>query len=255
MKNVLFSYPHSSTYVPKEFLKKLNISKKDLILSMDFWTDNFFSWIDSIKIFSQIHFLFWNLNRNISWKHLITWESYNWFNWLFPQELSHNWKLIYNELWPLNEEEKQKVLQTYYIPYYKKLINFILSWKINFVIDVHSCDPIKSWNQTWDWDRPDIILWNLGDENWEVNPLKWYITFPIEKIQKLRYILESYWLNISLNNPFSWWNITQEIWKKIPTLQIEINKKIFMEKNLESINQDKFKKINNILEKSFKEIF
>lgn len=252
MKNILFSYPHSSLYVPEEIKEKLNISKEDLIISMDFGTDRFFSWFDSQKLFSEIHFLFGNLNRHISGKHLLTWELYTAFNGLFPEELSHNWKRVYRNWLILSSEEKQKILNLYYIPYYKKLIEFILSKKIDFVIDVHSCDSVTSGNQLWWWKRADIILWNLWDKNWDLVTQKWYITFSSEKLQQLKKLLKGYWLSVSLNNPFSGWNITQQIWKQIPTLQIEINKKIYMSDDLLQVEEEKFQKVNMILEEVFR---
>ncbi len=254
MKNILFSYPHSSLYIPEEIKERLNISQEDLVVSMDFGTDRFFSWFDTAKVFSEIHFLFWNLNRHISGNHLLTGKSYSQFNWLFPKELIHNWKPVYRESIPLSEAEKQRILDLYYISYYNKLVHFILSWKIDFVIDVHSCDPIAFWNQSWWWERADIILWNLWDVNWQLNPEKWYITFSSELLQKLKWLLESYWLSVSLNSPFAWWNITQQIGKQIPTLQIEINKRVYMSDDLVWIEWEKFTKINNILEEVFKKI-
>lgn len=255
MKNILFSYPHSSLYIPENIKEKLNISRDDLILSMDFWTERFFSWLDSVKIFAKIHFLFWNLNRHISGKHLLTQEFYTDFNWLFPTELSHNWKPVYKERFFLTQEEKKQILELYYIPYYKKLNEFIVSREIDFIVDVHSCDPISAWNQLWWWKRADIILWNLWDKEWNIDPKKWYVTFPTELLQQLKISLEKYWFSVSLNFPFAWWNITQQVWKQIPTLQIEINKSIYMSDDLLKVEEEKIKKVNDILERVFYYIF
>lgn len=254
MKNILFSYPHSSLYIPENIKEKLNISRDDLILSMDFWTDRFFSWLDSTKLFAEIHFLFWNLNRHISGKHLLTQETYTEFNGLFPTELSHNGKAVYRDWNHLSQEEKQNLIDVYYIPYYQKLVDFIVSRRIDFVVDVHSCDPITSGNQLWSWERADIILWNLWDEKWNIDPKKWYITFPTQLLQLLKFTLEKHGLTVSLNNPFPWWNITQQIWKQIPTLQIEVNKRVYMSDDLLKVEEEKFKRVNDILEKVFREI-
>lgn len=254
MKNILFSYPHSSFFVPEDIKERLNISREDLILSMDFWTDRFFSWFDATKLFAEIHLLFWNLNRHISWKHLLTQEAYKEFNGLFPTELSHNWKAVYGDWNHLSQEEKQSLIDLYYIPYYKKLVDFIVSRRIDFVVDIHSCDPITSGNQLWSWERADIILWNLWDEKWNIDPKKWYITFSTQLLQQLKATLEKHGLTVSLNNPFPWWNITQQIWKQIPTLQIEVNKRVYMSDDLLRVEEDKFKRVNDILEKVFRDV-
>lgn len=250
MKNILFSYPHCSSGVPKELEKKLNISKKDLILTMDYKTNLFFSNFKWEKIFAQTHLLFWNLNRHISWTNLLTSKMYNEYNWLFPTKLPHNLKDIYMDWFSLSKKEKSDILKRYYIKYYKSITDIIISKNIDYIIDVHSCDPFSNWNQVWTWKRRDIILWNLWDENGDINKIKWYITFDKEKLNKLKKILEDKWLIVSLNKPFSWWNITQQFWLKKPILQLEINKNLYLEEDLLTLNEEKFKKINLILEEA-----
>lgn len=260
MKNILFSYPHSSLEIPEWLENKLNVYKEDLIITMDFWTEQFFSGIDSQKLFAEAHLLFGNLNRNISGYHLFSWEKYNTVMSLFPLNLAHNWKNIYKEWVELSEEEKLEIAEKYYIPYYKKISDFIMSWKIDVLIDVHSCDPVASGNQAWNWERADIILWNQWDENWNLKDWRDYVTFSPELIQKLKNLLEKHGLNVAINSPFLWWNITQQFghsekkdWK-IPTLQIEVNKRLYMEDDLLNINEEKFNNINTILTESIKTI-
>lgn len=254
MKNILFSYPHSSLAIPEWIEQKLNITHEDLVLSMDFGTQRFFEWFEATKLFAQLHFLFWNLNRNISGKHLLTGESYTEFNGLFPSKLSHNAKAVYKTGQKLSKEDQQEILEIYYLPYYKKLVEFILSGKIDFVVDVHSCDPKASGNQAGTWERADIILGNLWDSQGNLNPLKWYITFPSDLMAQLKSGLEAEWLSVSLNIPFSGGNITQEIGKKIPTLQIEINKRVFMTPDLLCVDEEKFQSVNTILERVFQDV-
>lgn len=254
MKNILFSYPHSGLYVPPSVESRLNISKNDLILAMDFWTQEFFSGIDTIKVFSELHFLFWNLNRNITGKHLLTRELYNEANGLFPNEIASSGKLIYKEWQELSHEEQWELLETYYKPYYEKLIDFVLSGKVDFVVDVHSCDPESSGKQKWTGKRADIILGNLWDQNGEINPNKGYITFDTPLLQQLKALLESHGLSVSLNSPFSGGNITQQIGEMIPTLQIEVNKRVYMSDDLLSVDREKFQRVNDILEKAITSI-
>jgi N-formylglutamate amidohydrolase len=261
MKNILFSYPHSSVNIPKWLENKLNVSKEDLIITMDFWTDHFFSGIDSEKLFAEIHLLFGNLNRNIAGFNLFTWEKYDTvIRSLFPLQLAHNWKNIYKDWIELSEEEKLEITEKYYKPYYKRISDFIMSWKIDVLIDVHSCDPVTTGNQAWYWERADIILWNQWDKNWNIRDWKDYVTFSPELIQKFRNILEKHWLKVAINSPFLWWNITQQFWHsewvdwKIPTLQIEVNKRLYMEDDLLKIDETKFDNINTILSESIKNL-
>ncbi|MDD5212822.1 MAG: N-formylglutamate amidohydrolase [Candidatus Gracilibacteria bacterium] len=260
MKNILFSYPHSSSNIPQGLENKLNVSKEDLIITMDFGTEKFFSGLDSQKLFAEVHLLFGNLNRNISGYHLFTGEKYNTAMSLFPLNLPHNGKNIYKEGEELSEAEKLEIAEKYYIPYYKKISEFILSGKIDLLIDVHSCDPVASGNQAGNGERADIILGNRGDENGNIKNGRDYVTFSPELIQKLRNMLEKHGLKVAINTPFLGGNITQQfgysegIDGKIPTLQIEINKKLYMEDDLLKVDETKFDNINNILSESIKSL-
>ena len=249
MSRILLTYPHSSLEIPDFVKSRLSVPSEDLAIASDLYTEKLLWALDAQRVFAWTHLFFWNLNRNIEWQNFLTKEQYWEHNWMFQSVLLRDGREIYKSWEWLTDEEKQRLLDLYYKPFYKRVHELLDSWNVDFMFDVHSCDPISSGKQAWSWERADIILWNLWDENWEVKDEVWFVTFSPDILNRIKRILEDGWLSVSLNVPFSWWNITQEFWslKKAQVLQIEVNKRLYLKDDLLTISQDWLRRVDEIL--------
>ena len=126
----------------------------------------------------------------------------------------------------------EELLQRYYYPYHKKLDDLLGNYNIKFALDCHSMLPNSPpISDNLGQPRPLICLCNRGD-NWGM-PAGRSIACPPEWIQALAESFQrvfAYEGEVTINNPFLGGYISQVHYgrKGIPWIQIEINRKLYL---------------------------
>ncbi|MFL2803096.1 MAG: N-formylglutamate amidohydrolase [Paracoccaceae bacterium] len=234
----IFNSPHSGSVYTKEFLKSTNLKIYDLRTSEDafvgelFYPTKFFNCLLMEAIFPRT---FVDLNRShleldpylISGDFSFDKTARNMAGLGVIPRVSGNGKQIYSKT--IIAQDALKRLERYYFPYHKFLTNLLLESKKRLgyavLFDCHSMpsklnletNNLKKTNNT------DIIL---GDSNGtSCSPIL---------TDKVKSIFENYNFFVTKNHPFSGGYITKKYGdpaNDIHVIQIEINKKLYMDEN------------------------
>lgn len=222
--NVLLFTIHSGNWIPEDIAKKMHLTKEQRYLQEDIGSDQIYCnlvlkkngiWIDN----KQSRFAC-DLNRP---QHLSVYRN--------QQE---KWA---EQVWkePLSEQEI-KELQDIHTVFYLTLRQIIDSYRFNIIFDGHAMTDAK--------DRSEISFGTEFIPNFYM-PI---VSGMREKLKKLGYS------SVSFNSPYYGGNILRWLRKSAPDLFIcsmEINKKLYMDKDHNKIAKAKLQKISNDLEEIF----
>lgn len=243
---------HSGSRIPPLLHDRIN-AKANLREIAEVGLDRIVAWPSTPVVTTDIHQCFPNLNRSRSSINPRTGKQYIGAKSLFPmQDFSDT--PIYKEDKEPTDEEKEILLKQHYDPFYQEIDRHIASGEYSFFIDVHAMNASAT-NYIGDrYDpssRPDICLGNNGDEKGEVCKDGGVMTFPAMQLQSIQTSLKQKGYQCELNRPFRGGNIIQTFGKKIPCIQLEINKSLYMSADDGDVLPEKM----SVLSGDLKEVF
>jgi len=250
---VLISVPHAGNFYPELFLKYLKLNLNEVRKIEDFKSDEILNLINKDSadvIIAQCSRAVIDLNRsrkaidnnmfseifekkNIDEKKMIEFGLG-----VFPKSISNN--QIYNKKLPISYGKY--ILETSYDPFHKILsaqIKYLLNKFGNcYHFDLHTM-PSKALKNFKN--EPDIVLGNNFGKSCS-----------IELLNYIKDNLKTFGLNVEVNNPYAGGFITRNYGNPsigVETLQIEINRKLYMCEEKFSLNNIK------LIQKIFSNIF
>jgi len=250
---VLISVPHAGNFYPELFLKYLKLNLNEVRKIEDFKSDEILNLINKDSadiIIAQCSRAVIDLNRsrkavdnsmfseifekkNIDEKKMIEFGLG-----VFPKSISNN--QIYNKKLPISYGKY--ILDTFYDPFHKILsaqIKYLLNKFGNcYHFDLHTM-PSKALKNFKN--EPDIVLGNNFGKSCS-----------IELLNYIKNNLKTFGLNVEINNPYAGGFITRNYGnpsKGVETLQIEINRKLYMCEEKLSLNNI------NLIQKIFSNLF
>ena len=253
---LLIMTPHSGRNYDKKFLKYISLNLNEIRNTEDFCVDKLFS--PALNKFSFLNAkfprVFIDTNRSPLEIDADMWEDNN-LNTLFNSNSSkvangigvfakYNLfgKYLYSSKLPFSEARWR--LLNFYFPYHKKIREIIIKTKNNYdkmvALDCHSMSS-KLVN-----DKTDIVISN-GDNKSSSKEL-------LALIEKS---FNNYNYNINTNDPFKGGFITTNYGnpkKNIHFLQIEINKKLYMDEKSMKLKKDNFSKLKVCFDNLIKDI-
>ena len=253
---LLIMTPHSGRNYDKEFLKHISLNIRQLRNTEDFCVDQLFS--PTLNKFSFLNAtfprIFIDANRSPLEIDTTMWEDNN-LNTLFNSSSSkvvngigvfakYNLfgKYLYSSKLPFSEAKWR--LLNFYFPNHKKIREIIKTTKNNYkkmvALDCHSMSS-ELVN-----DKIDIVVSNSDNKSSSK-----------ELLTLVKKSFKNYSYNINVNNPFKGGFITTNYGnpkKNIHFLQIEINKKLYMNENSMKLKKNSFLKLKVCFDNLIKDI-
>lgn len=236
LKGVL-SIPHSGETIPDEFLPYLTTNILDRNIDLDYKVQTLVD-IEALRklgvvvLVSHIHRICIDLNRPDA-QCLLGWK-----------ENTRGTKIVLKEP---DEEDSHRLIYLYHSPYFevfKAILNEAKARKKRLpVIDLHSMPSLptayhlnKNPNQSKV--RTDFCLSDLKGKSCEKN-----------YINSIATLLKSQSHSVSLNDPYQGGYITQfaSEFPNVNVVQIEINRKLYMNENEITVFEDKSKNLSRTL--------
>ena len=253
---LLVMTPHSGRDYNKRFLKYIKLKLNEIRNTEDFYVDQLF--LPNINEFSYLNAKFprviVDVNRSPLEIDATMWENNN-LKTLFNSKSSkvingigvfakYNLygKYLYSSKIPFNEAKWR--LLNYYFPYHKKIKEILHTNKNKYeeviALDCHSMSSALVNNEI------DIVISN-GDNK----------TSSKELINLVKNSFKKYSYNTRLNSPFKGGFISTYYGnpsKKIHFIQIEINKKIYMNENNMKLRNNNFLQLKDCFDNVIKDI-
>ena len=226
----LISIPHGGNIIPREVKKIVNLSYRDAFFDGDPYTKNIYDFRENVEGFIKMP-----ISRAIVDVNRTPFD-------LPPKNpdgivksLTINGTSVYKKDSFPNDATIQKLLKKYYFPYHERIDSLLENKKIKLAFDCHSMLPIspKSKDKTRKL-RPLVCLSNGGDKNGNPSSKKGKTTCPHELIQGLSESFKKGFEcekgDVLINDPFLGGYISQFHYakRKIPFIQIEINRKLYL---------------------------
>jgi N-formylglutamate amidohydrolase len=241
---ILISIPHSATFVPKEISEKMLISLRDIKNHSDLFTDQIFDLPCAHKVKAGISRLVVDVNRASD---DIEIESQLCVDGVVVR-VTPDGKQIYS--FPPKVSEISQRLETYHFTFHDKIEAKIKTEKIKFIIDGHSM-----WSQRPSAlkgtavNRADICLGNRS-----------FTSCSREQTHFIKNFFEKLGYSVSINNPYSGKYILGFHChrKYLPGIQLEINRKLYLNEKTLQPKKMNIKKLNEelkILVHAFNERF
>jgi N-formylglutamate amidohydrolase len=239
-KSLIFHIPHSKTEIPNEFKSDFvdeDLTNREIDLLTDFATDEIFSIKDTSKIVFPYSRVFCDVER-LSDDQEVMFKVGRGFYYTQAD--------CGKELRILNEFNKQKVYDNYYLKHHNELTNLV-DKKLEensfaVIIDCHSySDKPFQTDLVCDNNRPDFCL---GTDSFHTP--KWLVDMIYIQLINLGYSVE-------INSPYEGTIIPLKHYKKdenVYSVMIEINRKLHMDNDYK-VNNDMVKKLNNIINSLF----
>ena len=254
----IFNSPHSGCIYTKEFLESTNLEIYDLRTSEDAFIGELFypaKFFNCLLMEAKFPRTFIDLNRShleldprlISGDFRFDKTVRNMAGMGVIPRISGNGKEIYSK--PIFAKDAIKRLESFYFPYHSHLYNLLLESKKRLgyavLFDCHSMPSklnLEFSNSKYN-NAPDIILGDLNGTS--CSPFL---------VSEVKAIFEKYNFFVTKNHPFSGGYITKQYGNPsnaIHVIQIEINKKLYMDENSlkKNKNFENFKiKLTSVIE-------
>lgn len=233
MLPILISIPHASTFVPPDIRHKLLLNDHEIASYSDLYTEEIYDIPNTYKVEYGVSRLVCDPNRApddlISEAHLAIDGS--------VIQIAEDLKPIYKKEKDITMEMVQERIETYHDKYHDKIDNHLKD--IKFLIDGHS---LKSVGPATKPDagqlRADIVLGNRD-----------YTTCSREQTHFFKTEFEKRGLSVKINDPYSGkyvlgYHCSR---KNLPGIQIEINRRIYMDEETLEKNQEQVDMLNKML--------
>lgn len=246
---------HASERIPPELRDRIN-PDANLRAMAEPGIDAMCSWSGVPLVAASMHLCVVNLNRSRDDINPRTGDIY-------PESLSqlvlsdYHGTSIYRDGREPTDEEREAFLRDYYDPFFARVDELAASGAYRFFADVHAMNGASTSYESKTHAlhaRPDICLGNngniLGDAHADGAPL----TLAPEAIRHLNASLSAAGYVCGMNDPFRGGYIIQHLGARIPCIQIEIQKKLFMTaddgevipERLEHVGHDLFRALSEL---------
>lgn len=239
MSKVFISIPHSGLKIPEEIKELIAINDFELKNHSDYLTEKIYDikWVNKLIFdYSRVlvdpnRFCKTEMIQNMSDDGIIS-------------KITPNWKKVFKE--EPDEESINQVLHRYYFPFHKKIKENLEKEEVKFLIDWHSMWSVwpsylkDAWIK-----RSEIILWNRD-----------YTTCSNEQTSFIKEYFENSNYQVAINDPYKGKKIMKEHChvKWTPWIQIEINRKLYLNEETLEVYEWNVKKINLELTELVKKI-
>jgi len=229
MHNILISIPHCSQHIPEQLRDYILISDNDIKTHSDLYTDEIYT-VENASILKATsarvlcdpnRFLKENTMENIYDDGIIS-------------SLTPCGEFVFKNL--PDEKAIEDMIEDHYLSYHSNLEQIVGIKKIKFIIDAHSMwsygpSHLKDAGIS----RPDI---NIGNRN--------HTTCTNEQTEFVSNFFSNLGYSVSINNPYHGRSILKLHCskKRTPGLQIEINRKLYLNEDTLERNRKAIKKFN-----------
>ena len=221
---VLISIPHGGTQVPKEMKEIFQLGKQELLRDGDTWTREIFDFSHKVLelVETQIPRVVIDLNRGTEDLPPKNFDGVVKTKSVF---LNPVWK---NPQGP-GEEQRRHLIETYYTPYYEKILKALENPAVKLGLDCHSMLPENPFDKTAE-KRPLFCISNCGGKSGEFIDAP--LSAPTELLRSFKESLEKEFGkgSVKLNDPFSGGYITRYFGmkKNVPWIQLEMNRSLYL---------------------------
>lgn len=228
---ILITIPHASLFVPADLRKNMNLVEKEIKEHADLATDEIFDVPNAYVIKADIHRLVVDPNRapdDIEMEIKLASEG-------VVVAISEGGKTIYHT--PPTVEQIAQRVERYHEKFHKKIEQ--ITPKVKFMIDGHSMKSIGPLNKP-DAGKPraDIILGNRD-----------YTTCSRQITLKIKDFFENKGYSVSVNTPYKGKYVIgyHASRKDLPGIQVEVNRKLYMNEKTLAIYPKKIAQLNSIM--------
>lgn len=247
----VFSLPHCAGQVPQEIAPLLNLSREEILDSVDHGTSEIFSSLPASEVIvAKWNRIFCDLNRNPESrgpKGVIARTDYD------------GREIFRPGMYP-DEPTIKKYLDLYYRPYHAKLANALRDTTIKGLFDCHSLNgtaPLDAPDagQT----RKDVIVSNNGDGNGKRNPALGDPTCPVGILELVKDAFSRVGFSVAINQPYTGGFITAHYGRKLVArggfaLQIEMNQDLYTDSRSSLRDPEKMKKVTEKVREALDEV-
>lgn len=261
---ILVSVPHGGLDNPAEIETECLLTDMDILIDGDTWTQELFDFSNLVEEYHQMDVarIFVDMNREQTDLPPDNPDG-------IVKTLTVDGKIIWDSPTGLSDWEREKLIETYYLPYHHKLIKAADNSRVKLAVDCHSMLDYGPGRDGADWEhRPLFCIGNRGIKTGERGTES--LTAPVEMVTHLKELLETkfhkYAVNdrpfVTLNDPFRGGHVTRYHGNlcKIPWIQLEINRKLYLpEPSLVTLRPDdlhqlKLKEFRDLLYDVFSEL-
>lgn len=234
MKSKIIHIPHSSVFIPDNFIIDFLLNKKELSKELDIMTDNFSYYL--VNEIDDVEYVKFNYSRLICDVERFNddTEIMNTIGMGVFYTKTHELK----ELKKINHKEFiNKIYNEHHEKLYTKTKQLLNVNEKVLIFDIHSYSNEKLPYEISETDkRPDICI---GFNDYHIND---------KILRDIEHILDDFNYSYEFNIPFSGSIVPKEYYNEnenVLSVMIEINKKLYMDNN--SINKKKFKNLKKNL--------
>ncbi len=226
---VLLSIPHDGDIIPDELKNRTSLSAADILEDGDTLTRLLYGFKDKVAAYidTDIARTFIDLNRSPDDRPPVNADG-------VIKSMTIKNTPVYKKKRSPDSILIDSLLDKYYYPYHQKIDVLQKQSGIRLALDCHSMLPTApTLGSAKGAKRPMICLSNGGNEKGEPTTRKKTITCPPESIQLMANcfadVFELNQSNVKLNHPFTGGHIIHSHFNgSIPWIQIEINKKLYL---------------------------
>lgn len=224
----LISLPHCSRQIPEDVRPSLALTDEEILESTDIGTEEIFRSIPAGKVlFARWSRLLVDLNRGPGKggkKGVIA-------------QVDYHGRTIYRADRIPDEQEEERRIKEYYLPFHKRLIKEFEHPDIKVLFDCHSLNGIgPAEAPDAGRKRKDITLSNNGDHDGNSDPARGSITCPTKRLLLMKDAFQKAGFSVSVNDPYAGGFITIHYGQKYAhtgkfSVQIEINQDLYLKPN------------------------
>ncbi len=247
----IISLPHCAGQVPREIAPLLNLSREEILDSVDHGTLEIFSKLPASEVMvAKWNRIFCDLNRNPDSrgsKGVIARTDYD------------GREIFKPGMYP-DERTIKRYLDLYYHPYHEKLANALRDTTIKGLFDCHSLNgtahvDAPDAGQT----RKDVVISNNADENGKRNPALGDPTCPVRILELVKNAFYRAGFSVAINQPYTGGFITVHYGRKLVerggfALQIEMNQDLYADPRYSLPDSEKVKNIAGKVREVFDEV-
>jgi N-formylglutamate deformylase len=231
---LLISVPHGGTVIPPEIQTACLLNEKDIVLDGDTWTKTLYDFKDLVEEYHEMDIarIAVDLNRH---QHDLPPENADGV----VKTSTVDGEKVWETPGGLSELEREKLIQTYYLPYHHALEKAADNPQVKLAMDCHTMLDYGPSPTATGWEyRPLFCIGNRGtvtggqgEETLTASP---------EVMTRLRELLEKEFESfredagirelVTMNTPFKGGYITRHHGNlgKLPWIQLEINRKLYL---------------------------
>lgn len=250
---LLVTVPHCSESIPESLRGRLHpdVNLREIA---EPGVDRIVAWPEARILKAQMHQCFGNVNRFRDDHNLHTDERYPDAIGVFPSCDFHGTPL-YRMGKELTQGEREALLKAHYDPFYAQLDPLLQSGSFTHHVDAHAMNAHYTGYEGHAKDpqiRPDICISNGGDEHGELIDDGLPLTCTPASLRALAARITAKGYVCSMNVPFRGGVIMRHAAAFLPSVQLEINKRLYMTADDGKLLPDALQRLREDLGDSFR---